>query len=95
MLVMGAVLQEWSGKAPLGNLISQQKSEGREGARKTATRKNNIPGRGNSLGKGSNSRCACCVPARKLVDLEQSQRGEGKLVEDGSEKGPEATINRN
>lgn len=39
MLGVGAVLQEWSGKAPLGNLISQQRSEGREGARKTATRR--------------------------------------------------------
>lgn len=94
MPVMGAVLQKWSGKAPLGNLISQQRSEGREGTRKTATRKNNISGRENSLGKGSKSRCVCCVLARKPGYLEQSQRGEGKLVGDGSEKGPEATINR-
>lgn len=38
MLVMGAVLQEWSGKAPLGNLISQQKSEGREQERQLPER---------------------------------------------------------
>lgn len=80
MRVKGAVLQKWSGKTPLGNPISQQRSEGREGTRKTSTRKNNIPGRGDNLGKGFKCRCACCVLARKPGYLEQSQRGEGKLV---------------
>lgn len=69
----------------------QPRAEGDTGANKGNVRKNSVPGRGNHRGKGlefgSKAEFALCVPgtARKPVCLEQSRRGEGKVVGDGSQ----------
>lgn len=67
-----------------GELPLQQRAEGDAGASKGNVRKNSVQGRGNSKGLefGSKAEFALCVPrtAKKSVCLEQSRRGEGKVV---------------